>query len=267
VLAVAGVECTKLTSQPKFWLVLAACVLAPLGFAIAMTVQDSLPEDTLFGRWVTSSGFAVPLVVLGFAASWVFPVLTTIVSGDLFSSEDRLGTWPSLLTRSRSREELFAGKVLAGLAFNLLATAVLAVTSAAAGALLIGRQPLVGLTGSLIAPGRALALTAAAWASALPAAFAFSALAMLLSVATRSGVAGVGVPVLFGLATELIALISVTDGLRPFLIGSRFSGWHGLFAEPSFHGPLVHGVVVSAAYFVGCLWAARVILLRRDMGV
>ena len=75
-----------------------------------MRVQSSVPTDTLFGRTVGESGFAVPLVVLGFAALWVFPVLASIVSGDLFSSEDRYGTWTTVLTRSRSRGELFAGR-------------------------------------------------------------------------------------------------------------------------------------------------------------
>ena len=72
-------------------------------FAAAMRVQSSLPADTLFGRAVTDSGFAIPLVVLGFAALWPLPVLASIAGGDVFSAEDRYGTWKTVLTRSRSR--------------------------------------------------------------------------------------------------------------------------------------------------------------------
>ena len=41
------------------------------------------------------------------------------MAGDIFSSEDHFGTWKTVLTRSRGRGELFAGKVLAALTFAL----------------------------------------------------------------------------------------------------------------------------------------------------
>ena len=132
-LSVAGVEWAKLVAQLKVRILLAVCVIAPFGFAVAMRVQSSLPVDTLFGRAVKESGFAVSLVVLGFAALWAFPVMTSVVGGDLFSSEDRYGTWKTVLTRSRSRVEVFAGKVLTALVFSLLAVSALAVSSVAAG--------------------------------------------------------------------------------------------------------------------------------------
>ena len=90
-LAVAGVECSKLVAQFKARVLLAACVIGPFALAVAVRVQSSLPEDTLFGRAVKESGFAVSLVVLGFAALWVFPVLTSVVGGTC-SRRDRYGT-------------------------------------------------------------------------------------------------------------------------------------------------------------------------------
>src|SRR5262245_34378404 len=109
---VVRVECMKLAAQIKTQLVLGICVVGPFVFAAALPLQSSLPTDTLFGRAVKESGFAVSLVVLGFAALWAVPVLASIVGGDLFSSEDRHGTWKMLLTRSRSRIEVFAGKLI-----------------------------------------------------------------------------------------------------------------------------------------------------------
>ena len=126
VFAVVGVECSKLLAQFKAQVLLAICILAPFAFAIAMRVQSSLPTDTLFGRAANESGFAVSLVVLGFAGLWAFPVLTGVVGGDLFSAEDRYGTWATVLTRSRSRAEIFAGKTLTAIAFSLLAITLLA---------------------------------------------------------------------------------------------------------------------------------------------
>ena len=131
---------------------LAVCVASPFAFVAAMRVQSEMPEDTLFGRALKESGFATPLVILGFAALWVFPVLTAVVGGDLFSAEDRYGTWATALTRSRTRAEVFAGKVVTALGFSTVAILVLAASSVLAGILVVGRQPLVDLSGALLEP-------------------------------------------------------------------------------------------------------------------
>ena len=201
-----------------------------------MRLQSSLPTDTLFGRWVTDSGFAIPLVVLGFAALWVFPVFASIVGGDVFSAEDRYGTWSAVLTRSRSRAEIFAGKVVTALAFSAIAVAVLAVSSVAAGALIIGRQPLINLSGVLLPPGQAAVSVVLAWVSVLAPVFGFTALAVLVSIVTRSSVAGVGLPVLAGLTMQLLAFVD-SPAIRPLLMTSAFDAWHGFLTEPPTSGP------------------------------
>ncbi len=80
--AVCAAECFKIIRQLKTRATLAACVAGPFAFAAVIRLQSSLPEDTLFGRSVKDSGFALPLVILGFAALWAFPVLSSMVSGD-----------------------------------------------------------------------------------------------------------------------------------------------------------------------------------------
>ena len=120
--AVAAVERTKLIGQLTPRLTLAACATGPFAFCAALRLQDSTPSDTLFGRAVMESGFAAALVVLGFAALWVIPALASLAGGDVFSAEDRHRTWPTLLTRSRSRAELFVAKVLVALTFSCLAS-------------------------------------------------------------------------------------------------------------------------------------------------
>jgi ABC-2 type transport system permease protein len=264
--AVAAVECSKLAAQLKARIVLTACLTGPFAFAVAMRVQSNVPADTLFGRSVTESGFAVPLVVLGFAALWAFPVLTSVVGGDLFSAEDRYGTWATVLTRSRSRAEVFAGKVLTALGFSALAVAALAVGSVAAGLLVIGPQPVIDLSGVLRPPGQALVRVALAWASVLPPAFGFTALAVLVSVATRSSAAGIGLPVVAGLTMQLYALVDGPEVVRRLLITSAFGAWHGLLTEPPYYGPMVHGTTVSGAYLVVCLAVAYRMLRRCDIG-
>ena len=265
VAAVVGVECAKLAAQVKSRVVLAVCLAGPFVFAVAMRVQSSMPEDTLFGRAVKESGFALALVVLGFGALWAFPVLTSVVGGDVFAAEDRYGTWKTLLTRSRSRSELFAGKVATALGFSSLSLACLAGSSVVAGVLLIGPGPLIDLSGSLLTPSRALWRVALAWTSVLPPILGLTAVAVLLSVVTRSSAAGIGLPVVAALTMQLCALIDGPEVFRRLLITSAFGAWHGLLAEPAYYGPLVDGMIVSGAYFVVALSIAYRALQRRDI--
>lgn len=266
VFAVMSVECAKLLAQAKAQMLLAISVIAPFVFAISMRVQSSLPTDTLFGRAANESGFAASLVVLGFAGLWAFPVLTGVVGGDLFSAEDRYGTWATVLTRSRSRAEIFAGKTLTAVTFSLLAIALVAASSIAAGVLVIGYTPLVDLSGILLQPGEAWPRVMLAWASVLPPALGFTALGILLSVATRSSAAGVGLPVVIGLLMQLVAFVDGPEAARRLLLTHSFGGWHGLLAEPAYYGPLVHGTAVSVIYLIGCLIIAHRLLQRREIG-
>jgi ABC-2 type transport system permease protein len=265
VLAVAGVEWIKLTAQYTARAVLAACVAGPLVFVAATEAQSSLPEDTLFGRAMKESGFATPLVVLGFASLWIVPVLTSVVGGELFAGEDRHGTWGTVLTRSCNRADVFTGKVLIAFGFSTLAIALLAVSSVAAGVLLIGRAPLIDLSGVLLSPAAALGRIALAWASILPPAFGLTTIAILLSIATRSSAAGVGLPVVVALAMQLCSYLDGPEPLRRLLVTSSFAAWHGLLAHPSYYRPLIDGAVVSAAYGVVCLALAFQLMRQRDI--
>jgi ABC-2 type transport system permease protein len=263
---VARVECAKVAAQLKARLVLAVCVVSPFVFGAAMRLQDSLPSDTLFGRAVKESGFATPLVILGFAGLWVFPVIGTVIGGDLFSAEDRYGTWKTVLTRSRGRAELFAGKVLVAMAFSAVAVAILAACSIAAGVLLLGTAPLINLSGLLLRAPDALRGVVLAWASVLPPVFALTAVAVMVAVVTRSSAAGIGLPVLIALTMQLVAMIDGPEMMRRLLITSAFEAWHGLLTQPAAYRPLAYGAMVSIVYLAASLAIAYRALRRRDIG-
>lgn len=260
-------ELTKLFAQRKTQAILLACVLAPFLFVSVLDMQSSVPEDTLFGRWVHTSGLATPLVVLGFVTQWALPVLTSVVAGDIFSSEDRYGTWKTILTRSRSRSQIFTGKVVAALLYSVVVVILLAVSSLVAGLLLVGRQPLVGLSGQLVPVAHGSWLVLASWASVLPATLGFSALGLLLSVASRSASVGIGGPLVIGLLMQLCSLSGAADPIRGLLLSVPFNSWHGFFVARPFYAPMWDGFGTSAAYFVVCLAIAFLVFRRRDIRV
>ena len=262
--AVYRTERRKLAAQLPARLLALVCVLGPFAFAAVLSLQSGVPSDTMFGVWVHSSGFAVSLVVLGFAGSWGFPVLAGVLAGDMFSAEDRHGTWKTVLTRAATRRQVFAGKVLAAASFCCALLALATLSSLAAGIVATGDQSLVGLGGSLLSPASTLALVLASWLASLLPMLAFASLALLFSLATRNGIVGVLGPVLVALAMQLLALVGGGVWVHTLLLGSAFDDWHGLFAGHPFYGPLLLGAVVSLAWIAACLGAAWLILRRRD---
>jgi ABC-2 type transport system permease protein len=257
-------ELAKLMAQLTTRILILVCAIGPLAFAVILKVQSGTPSDALFGVWVHSSGFAVSLVILGFAGSWGFPIVAGVLGGDLFSSEDRHGTWKTILTRSCTREDVFAGKLLAAGTFAVGMMVILAAMSLIAGVALVGPHALVNLSGVLTSPGRMLALTVVSWLICILPLLAYTSLAVLFSVATRNGILGVLGPLLVALVTQLLDLIGKGVMVHELLIGSAFDGWHGLFTSHPFFGQVLVGSLVSVAWIVACLAASWRIMRRRD---
>jgi ABC-2 type transport system permease protein len=257
-------ERRKLATQLPCRALALLCVLGPFAFAVILGSQTGSPADTIFGVWVHSSGFAIPLVVLAFAGSWGLPVLAGVLAGDIFSAEDRYGTWKTILTRSSGRQELFVGKVLAAATFSVALIVLLAASSLVAGLLLVGDQSLVGLGGALVAPGRCVALVLVSWLVSVLPMLSFTSLAILLSVASRNGIVGVLGTILVALVMQLLALVGTGTWVHALLLASAFDGWHGLFTAHPFYSQLVLASIVSIAWAAACLSAAWAILRRRD---
>lgn len=257
-------EVIKLAALVRTRAMLIGCLVAP-PVVVAILRSQRPPSDTLFGRLIHQSGYAVPLLLLGFLTQWVFPLLTSLVAGDIFASEDQHGTWKTVLTRSVSRAQLFWAKTLAAVSFAVAVFVVLSGSAIISSLLLVGSQPLTGLTGQTIPAGTALALVVVAWLATLPALVGFTALSILLSVRTRNPALAVVGPVVIGLALGLLGSVSGIGLLRRALLTTPLESWHGLFTATSFTGPLVQGGVVSALWTVGCLALAYSSLRRRDI--
>jgi ABC-2 type transport system permease protein len=258
-------ELHKLLVQLTTRILVLVCALGPLAFAALLKAQSATPSDALFGVWVHSSGFAIPLVILGFAGSWGFPIIAGVLAGDLFSSEDRHGTWKTILTRSCTREDVFAGKLLAVGSLATGLTLILAAAGLIAGLVFIGPHALPNLSGVLTPPGRVFALTGVSWLICLLPVLAYTSLAILFSVATRNGILGVLGPLLIALVTLLLDLIGKGVIVHELLIGSAFDSWHGLFTSHPFVGQVLVGSAVSIAWIIACLAASWRIIRRRDV--
>jgi ABC-2 type transport system permease protein len=257
-------ELVKLVSQWRIRLLVLACWVAPALFVAGVSQQSTLPTDTLFGRWMHATGWAGPLVTLGFAGTWALPLLTSMVAGDVFASEDRLGTWRHLLVAVRSTRRIFAAKALASLTVILLLVAGLACSSAAGGVVAVGNQPLVGLDGHLLTPADAAGRVLLAWVCVLAPTLALAAIGLLGSVALGRSPMGLLLPPLVALAMQIAQMLPLPVAVRLALPGYAFISWNGLFTSPAQVGPLLIGIVVSLVWAVLATALAYLLFLQRD---
>jgi ABC-2 type transport system permease protein len=257
-------ELTKLLAQWPIRLVLLACWLGPTLFVAVVSRQSSLPSDTVFGRWMSQSGWAGSLVILSFACSWVLPLLTSLVAGDVFASEDRLGTWRHLLVAVRSPRRIFAAKALASLTVIVLLAAGLAASGIVGGLAAVGSRPLVGLDGHLLAPGQAAGAVLLAWAVALAPTLTFAAIGLLGSVALGRSPMGLVIPALLALLLQVAQLLPLPVVVRVALPSYGFIAWRGLFTDPAQTGPLLAGIVVDLALAAAAAALAYRLFMRRD---
>jgi ABC-2 type transport system permease protein len=257
-------ELTKLLAQWPIRLALLACWLAPAALVAVIGSQSSLPSDTVFGRWMGQTGWAGPLVVLTFSCTWVLPLLTSLVAGDVFASEDRLGTWRHLFVAVRSPRRMFAAKTLASLTVIAVLVVGVAASSVAGGLAAVGDRALVGLDGHLLAPGQAAAAVLLAWTTVLAPTLAFAAVGLLGSVALGRSPMGLVVPALLALLLQIAQLLPLPVAVRVALPSYGFVAWRGLFTDPVQTGPLVAGVAISLAWAVAAATLAYLLFLRRD---
>ena len=257
-------ELVKLVSQWRIRLLVLVCWTLPGLFVAAVSQQSTLPTDTLFGRWMHASGWAGPLVVLGFAGSWALPLLTSVVAGDVFAAEDRLGTWRHLLVAVRSPGRIFAAKALGSLTVILLLVAGLVASSTVGGLLTVGDQPLVGLDGHLLTPSDAAGNVLLAWVCVLAPTLALAAIGLLGSVVLGRSPMGLLLPALVAVAMQLAQMLPLPVALRLALPGYAFIAWHGLFTGPAQSRELLISVGVSLVWVVVATALAYRLFTRRD---
>jgi len=196
---------------------------------------------------------------------WGLPLIAALVAGDIVASESQNGTLKTILTRSRDRGEVFAGKLLAAFTYTLLALFAMAAVGVVAGTAEFGWHPLVSLSGTTVRPLTGLGLLAASSAVYGLPLLAIAAFGIMLSTVTRNSAASVVGTLMFALLMQLLAALPGTEAIRPYLLGEQFSAWHGFLRRPTDWAPVIRAAWVCTAYGVVPLVAAYLVFLRRDV--
>jgi ABC-2 type transport system permease protein len=259
-------ELRKLRSQKRTYLGLGAAALVPIIFVVAVSLQNGRgPEDVAFGRYIHDSGLAIPLVLLLFGAVWMFPLITALVAGDIFASEDHNGTLKTVLTRSLERGQLFRGKALAAATYGIAAIALNGAVALIAGIIASGFNPLTSLSGTPVSAARGLGLVWASLAVYLIPILAIVCIGLLLSTVTRNSAAAVVGTLMISLLIQLVGILPGLGSLHPYLLSTQFNAWQGLLRTPTDWAPIGRAAWVCALYGLPALGAAYLSFLRRDV--
>jgi ABC-2 type transport system permease protein len=258
-------ELRKLRFQKRTYLGLGAAVGVPILFVVATSLRGGGPEDVAFGRYIHDSGLAIPLVMLLFGAVWLYPLITALVAGDIFASEDHNGTLKTVLTRSLERQQIFAGKALAAGTYAFAAILLSGTVAIVAGCLASGFNPLTSLSGTRLSAGTALGLVLASLGIYMVPILSIMSIGLLLSSITRNSAAAVVGTLMFSLVIQLVGILPGLGGLHPYLLSTQFNAWQGLLRTPVDWAPIVRSLWVCALYAVPALFGAFVVFLRRDV--
>ncbi len=260
-------ELFKLRYQKRTYLGLGATILVPILFVIAIRVQHHHDHggDFAFSSYLTRSGLAVPLVILLFGAVWMFPLITALVAGDIFASEDHNGTLKTIFTRSLERWQLFAGKALAASTYAVVAILLCGTVAVIAGSIESGFNSLQSLSGTIVSAPKALELVYVALVIYLIPIAAIVCIGLLLSTLTRNSAAAVVGTLMISLLIQLIGILPGMSGAQPYLLSTQFNAWQGLLRTPIDWSPIVQAVWVCALYAIPSLVAAFLVFIRRDV--
>jgi ABC-2 type transport system permease protein len=258
-------EIVKLLAQKRTYLGLGAAVLVPLIFVTVLVFQTGGPNDVPLGRYIRDTGLAVPFVVLFFMSIWGLPLITALVAGDIVACESHNETLKTILTRSRERGQVFAGKVLASMTYTIAVLFAMAVVALTAGSIVWGFHPLTSLSGTRVSAAHGLALLIASLAVYFLPLAGIAAFGLMLSTLTRNSAASVVGTLMFALLMQLLGVLPGTESFRAYLLATQFEAWHGFLRVPTDWAPVTRALWVCTLYIGVPLSAAYVVFLRRDV--
>jgi ABC-2 type transport system permease protein len=259
-------ELTKLRYQKRTYLGLGAAAIVPILFVLAIHFRhDRRGGDFAFASYLTRSGLAVPLVLMLFGAVWMFPLITALVAGDIFASEDHNGTLKTIFTRSLDRGQIFTGKALAAATYAIVAILLSGTVAVVAGSIQSGFNSLQSLSGTIVSAPKGLELVYVSLLVYLIPIGTVVCIGLLLSTITRNSAAAVVGTLMVSLLFQLIGILPGLGALQPYLLSTQFNAWQGLLRTPIDWAPIVRATWVCAMYGIPALFAAYLVFLRRDV--
>jgi len=269
------VELVKLVRRPRNWVSIALLCGLPILVAIFVAVTHVAPPPgqgpTLLSA-VLSDGALFPAAALAIVLPIFLPIAVAVVAGDAIAGEASAGMLRYLLARPVARTRLLVAKLVALVAYVLLAVVAVALTSYVTGRLLFGSKPAAvtssgitttnvvaaSLSGTALTPADVLVRTAGVVAFIVVSMLGVGAIALFLSTLSDSALgATLGALAVLITSGVLVALNSAS-AISPYLPTRYWLSWVDFFRQPILWRGIDQGFEIQAVYvvvFVAAAWA------------
>jgi ABC-2 type transport system permease protein len=258
-------EVRKLVRQKRTWWGIGAAIVYALAFVLALSLKKNagIPPDIPLARQVTRTAVVLPLALLAFATFFGAPVISSLVAGDIVSSEDANNTLKMILTRSTSRSTIYWAKALAAVTYGIALMTVLFATAVVGSLIAWGLHGATLLDGRHVGGGHALALDALAYVIYLLPIAVLVGVAVFLSTVTRNSAAAIVGTVIFSLAFQGIAVLPGIKQAKNWLFPKQFEAWESLFGQSG--DSIGRAALTCALYTLVPLLVGWAVFVRRDV--
>jgi ABC-2 type transport system permease protein len=268
------VELAKLARRPRSWVTIVLLCLLPIVVAVFVAVTHVAPppgQGPALLSAVLSNGSLFPAAALAVVLPIFLPVSVAVIAGDSVAGEASSGMLRYLIARPVGRTRLLIAKLIALIAFVLVAVLAVAGTSYITGRLLFGDKPVAvgasgittnviatSLSGTSLTPADVLVRTAGAITFIAVSMLGVGAIALFLSTLTDSALAA-ALGALAALITSgvLVALNSAA-AISPYLPTRYWLAWVDFFRQPILWRQIDQGYAIQGVYvlvFLAAAWA------------
>jgi ABC-2 type transport system permease protein len=264
---VIRVELVKLARRPRTWLTLLLLNLLPTVVAVLLAVTHIAPrpgEGPAFLSAVLSNGALFSVAALAIVLPLFLPLAVSMVAGDSVAGEAQGGTLRYLLVRPVGRTRLLVAKLLAVVAFTVVAVVLVAAIGFVVGKLALGGQTatvqnsLVSVSGTSLTTVQLVQRIALAMGYVALSMLGVAALALVLSTFTDSPLAATLGAMAFLIGSSLLLTIDAARSLQPYLPTRYWLSFVDLFRDPILWRDLERGALLQLVYvavFLGAAWA------------
>lgn len=268
------VELAKLARRPRSWITIALLCLLPIVVAVFVAVTHVAPppgQGPALLSAVLSNGSLFPAAALAVVLPVFLPVAVAVIAGDAVAGEASSGMLRYLLARPVGRTRLLVAKLIALVAFVLLAVLAVAGTSYITGRLLFGDKPVAvgtnGITSNVIAtslsgtsltPADVLIRTAGALIFIAVSMLGVGAIALFLSTLTDSALAATLGALAALITSGVLVALNSAAAVSPYLPTRYWLAWVDFFRQPILWRPIDQGFAIQGVYvlvFLAAAWA------------
>jgi ABC-2 type transport system permease protein len=268
------VELAKLARRPRSWVAISLLCLLPIVVAVFVAVTHVAPppgQGPALLSAVLSNGSLFPAAALAVVLPIFLPVAVAVVAGDAVAGEASSGMLRYLLARPVGRTRLLVAKLIAWIAFVLVAVLAIAGTSYVTGRFLFGDKPVAigsngittnviatSLSGTSLTPADVLVRTAGAVTFITVSMLGVGAIALFLSTLTDSSLAAALGAMAALITSGVLVALNSAAAVSPYLPTRYWLAWVDFFRQPILWRQIDQGYAIQGVYvlvFVAAAWA------------